>query len=107
MEGPGSWVVSRMTMPILHETISPEWRLKLAVRTKSPSQLALTFAAYAGQFYDRASFDDLARHVSDLYADANDTHAREFRDRLNRRLCDRFREPVVWETVGPDRSGPA
>ena len=94
-------------MPNIHETISPEWRLRLAVRTKSPSQLALTFAAYAGQFYDRASFDDLARQVSDLYADANDTRAEEFRDRLNRRLCDRFHEPVVWETVDPDRSGPA
>lgn len=91
-------------MPILHETISPEWRLRLAVRTKSPSQLALTFAAYAGQFYDRASFDDLARRVSDLYADANDTHAREFRDRLNRRLYDRFHEPVIWEIASPDRS---
>ena len=94
-------------MPNLYETISPEWRLRLAVRSKSPSQLALTFAAYAGQFYDRASFDDLARRVSDLYADANDTHAHEFRDRLNRRLCDRFREPVIWETVNPDHSGPA
>ena len=94
-------------MPNIYETISPEWQLRLAVRTKSPSQLALTFAAYAGQFYDRASFDDLARRVSDLYADANDTHAREFRDRLNRRLCDRFREPVVWETAGPDHNRPA
>ena len=94
-------------MPFLHETISPEWRLRLAVRTKSPSQLALTFAAYAGQFYDRACFDDLARRVSDLYADANDTQAREFRDRLNRRLYDRFHEPVVWETTAPDHNGPA
>ena len=94
-------------MPNIYETISPEWRLRLAVRTKSPSQLALTFAAYAGQFYDRASFDDLARRVSDLYADANDTHAHEFRDRLNRRLCDRFHEPVVWETAGPVQDRPA
>lgn len=94
-------------MPNIYETIPPEWRLRLAVQTKSPSQLALTFAAYAGQFYDRASFDDLARRVSDLYADANDTHAREFRDRLNRRLYDRFHEPVVWETAGPDHNRPA
>jgi hypothetical protein len=96
-----------MTMPILHETISPEWRLRLAVRTKSPSQLALTFAAYAGQFYDRASFDDLARRVSNLYADANDIQAHEFRVSLDRRLCDRFHEPVVWEAGGPDHSRPA
>ena len=94
-------------MPNIYETIPPEWRLRLAVRTKSPAQLALTFAAYAGQFYDRASFDDLARRVSELYADANDTHAREFRDRLNRQLYDRFHEPVVWEAVGLDHTRPA
>ena len=107
MEGPGFWVVSRMTMPILHETISPEWRLRLAVRTKRPSQLALTFAAYAGQFYDRASFDDLARRVSDLYADANDTHAREFRDRLNRRALRSLSVAGRLGNRGPGPSGTA
>ena len=94
-------------MPNLYETISPESRLKLAVRSKSPSQLAQTFAVYAGQFYDRASFDDLARRVSDLYADESGEHASEFRLRLDRRLCDRYREPVTWETDSTDQSGAA
>ena len=90
-------------MPTIYETISRESRLELAVRTKSPSQLAHTFAAYAGQFYDRGSFDELARRVSDLYACENGEHAIEFRQGLNRRLCDRYREPVVWETARSDQ----
>lgn len=93
-------------MTTIYETISPDSRLELAVRTKSPSQLARTFAAYAGQFYDRSSFDDLARRVSDLYGGAEDAHASEFRHRLNRRLCDRYHDPVVWETGGADQSRP-
>ena len=94
-------------MPNLYDTISPESQLKLAVRSKSPSQLAQTFAVYAGQFYDRASFDDLARRVSGLYADESGEHASEFRLRLDRRLCDRYREPVTWETDSTDQSGAA
>lgn len=90
-------------MPTFYEAISRESRLELAVRTKRPSVLAQTFAAYAGQFYDRTSFDDLARRVSDLYADEDGVQASEFRQRLNRRLCDRFHEPVIWETTSTDQ----
>ena len=94
-------------MPIIYETLSSESRLSLAVRTKSPDQLAQTFAAYAGQFYDRTAFDLLARRVSDLYADENSSYASEFRSRLNRRLCDRYREPVIWETAESEPSSKA
>jgi hypothetical protein len=94
-------------MPIMYETISPELRLALAVRTKSPHQLAQAFAAYAGQFYDRSTFDYLARRVSDLYADESSLQASEFRQRLNRRLRDRYHEPVTWETAGPEASSTA
>jgi hypothetical protein len=88
-------------MPVIYEILAPESRLALAVRTRSPNQLAQTFASYAGQFYDRSSFDDLARRVSDLYADENGLQASEFRLRLDRRLRDRHREPVTWEIDGP------
>lgn len=90
-------------MPTFYEAISRESRLELAVRTKSPARLAQTFAAYAGQFYDRNSFDDLARRVSDLYADEDGVQASEFRQRLNRRLCDRYHEPVIWEAASADQ----
>ena len=91
-------------MPTLYEIVSSESLLELAVRTRRPSQLAQTFAAYAGQFYDRSSFDDLARRVSDLYADEDGVRASEFRQRLNRRLCDRYHEPVVWNVASIDQS---
>lgn len=86
-------------MPRLYETLSRERRLELAVRTKRPAQLARTFAAFAGQFYDRTAFDDLAQRVSDLYAHDNGERASEFRARLDRRLCDRYREPVAWDVT--------
>ena len=35
------------------------------MRAKTPSQLAQTFAAYVGQFYDRDAFDALARQAAD------------------------------------------
>jgi hypothetical protein len=91
-------------MTTFSDALSPRSRLTLAVRTKSPYQLAQTFAAHAGQFYDRTSFDDLARQVSDLYGSRDDERASEFRRRLDRRLCDRFHEPVVWD-VGPSDHG--
>ena len=91
-------------MATISDALSPESRLKLAVHTKSPYQLAQTFAAHAGQFYDRTSFDDLARQVSDLYATRDDGCASEFRRRLDRRLCDRFHEPVAWD-IAPSGHG--
>ena len=89
-------------MPRLYETLSPARRLEVAVRTKSPAQLALAFASFAGQFYDRSAFDELARRASDLYADDDGERASEFRARLDRRLCDRYHAPVAWE-IAPHR----
>ena len=94
-------------MPRLSDVLSPETRLALAVRTQSPYQLALAFASHAGQFYDRTTFDDLARQVSDLYARRGGERASEFRRRLDRRLCDRFHQPVVWNVAPSDRDDAA
>ena len=92
-------------MPSLSESLPPERRLELAVRTRTPSQLALAFASFAGQFSDRSAFDALARRASDLYADDDGERASEFRARLDRRLCDRYREPVAWEIAPAPEDG--
>jgi hypothetical protein len=94
-------------MPSLSETLPPERRLELAVRTRTPFQLALAFASFAGQFYDRPAFDALARRASDLYADDDGERASEFRARLDRRLCDRHREPVAWDVAPALEDGAA
>jgi hypothetical protein len=47
------------------------------------------------------------RRVSDLYAVQGEETARAFRRRLDRRLHDRYREPVVWETAPPPAHRPA
>ena len=86
-------------MPELSETLSPTERLELAVRTKSPARLAETFAAYAGQFYNRSDFDALARRVRDLYASEDRERAGCFRARLDRRLHDRYHAPVAWDVT--------
>ena len=80
----------------LYETQSPARQLEFAVQVKSPAQLAQTFAAFVGQFYDREAFDALARQVSDLY-DAE--RASTFRSQLDRRLYDRYHAPVAWEVA--------
>jgi hypothetical protein len=94
-------------MPNLSESLPPQRRLELAVRTRTPFQLALSFAAFAGQFYDRSAFDDLARRASALYADDDGERASEFRARLDRRLCDRYREPVRWDVAPAAEDGAA
>ena len=81
-------------MPTLRETLSVAEQLAFAVRQHTPIQLAHTFAAFEGQFYDRQPFDDLARQVHALYAP---TDADLFRRRLDRRLRDRHSAPVAWE----------
>jgi hypothetical protein len=87
----------------LYETLAPARQLELAVRAKTPIQLAQTFAAYVGQFYDREAFDALARQVADLYDAAGTDGAGTFRWQLDRRLCERSRPPVTWD-VAPARS---
>lgn len=72
-------------------------QLRLAVRMQSPATLARLFAAHAGQFYDRGRFDALARAAHNLYAAAGDEEARQFRRRLDRRLCERNDAPVAWD----------
>jgi hypothetical protein len=59
--------------------------------------MARTFAAHAGVIYDREAFDALARRVRELYAARSGEAARAFRRRLDRRLYDRYHEPVVWD----------
>jgi hypothetical protein len=81
-------------MPTLRETLSFAEQLAFAVRQHTPVQLAHTFAAFEGQFYDRQPFDDLARQVHALYAPDD---ADLFRRRLDRRLRDRHSAPVAWE----------
>jgi hypothetical protein len=90
-------------MATLHDTLPATQQLALAVRARTPSQLAQTFAAFVGQFYDREAFDTLARQVNDLY-DAE--RAGCFRAQLDRRLHDRYHAPVAWD-VGPASADPA
>lgn len=87
-------------MPKLYETLAPAQQLTFATRTKTPCQLAQTFAAFVGQFYDRETFDALARQVSDLY---DGEGATTFRTQLDRRLCDRYHAPVAWDVPPTDR----
>jgi hypothetical protein len=90
-------------MARIYESLAPARQLELAVQTKSPIQLARTFAAFVGQFYDREAFDALARQVSDLY---DRERAGAFRSQLDRRLCDRYHAPVSWDIAptGADRA---
>ncbi len=83
----------------LYDTLTQTRQLEIAVCAKTPTQLAQTFAAYVGQFYDRDAFDELARQVHELY-DAD--RASTFRSQLDRRLCERSRAPVAWD-VAPAR----
>ena len=92
-------------MPTLYDVLSTSEQLGLAVRMQRPAQLAQIFASHAGQFYDRAAFDALARQVSALYAVASVEDAGQFRRRLDRRLHDRCHAPVVWEVHGRDARG--
>jgi hypothetical protein len=39
--------------------------------------------------------------VNDLYAARSPADATAFRTRLDRRLHDRYHDPVVWETASP------
>ena len=93
-------------MPKLYEILSPAQQLELAVFAKSPVRLADSFASFVGQFYDRSDFDRLARQVSDLYDAGSAESADRFRARLDRRLHDRYRDPVAWEVM-PARNSEA
>jgi hypothetical protein len=84
-------------VPKLYEILSPAHQLELAVPARSPHRLADTFASLVGQFYDRSDFDRLARQVSDLYHADSTESAHRFRARLDRRLHDRYRDPVAWD----------
>jgi hypothetical protein len=86
-------------MPALRDLLSVSEQLACSVRRHTPGQLACTFAAFEGQFYDRQPFDDLARQVHALYA-PNDADL--FRRRLDRRLRDRHSVPVAWDIASSD-----
>lgn len=88
-------------MPEFRDHLCTTQQLALAVRVHGPVRLAERFCAYAGQFYDRAAFDVLAREVSALYTAGRDAgEARRFRQQLDRRLRDRWHGPVDWDGDG-------
>ena len=74
-------------------------QLELAVWSNRPHRLARTFAQHAGQFYDRARFDQLAREARALYAARSPADADRFRIDLDDRLADRARPTVTWEAA--------
>ena len=84
-------------MTRIYETLPSEGRLRMALRVMTPTRLAQTFAAFAGQFYDRSAFDTLAREIGHLYDIESAEDASLFRSQLDRRLCDRFHTPVAWD----------
>jgi hypothetical protein len=87
-------------MPSLRESLSLSQQLACAIRQQTPIQLAQTFAAFEGQFYDRTPFDNLARRVHALYGP---TDADIFRVRLDRRLRDRHVAPIEWDAEPPSK----
>jgi hypothetical protein len=84
-------------VPALQDLLPRDRQLALAVRAHPPARLAETFAAFAGQFYNRADFDLLAREVQALYATSNDGAATTFQTRLDARLEQRTHARVRWE----------
>jgi hypothetical protein len=94
-------------MTRLCETLPTARLLEVAVRTTGPAGMARAFAAQAGVIYDREAFDALARRVRDLYAARSGEAARTFRSRLDRRLYDRYHDPVAWEVAPPPARRPA
>ena len=91
-------------MPMLSDGLPYANRLQLALRIHTPSRLAMIFASFSGQFYDRSAFDALARQVSDLYDLEGQESADVFREQLDRRIGQRDRGPVAWdETNGEGR----
>jgi hypothetical protein len=86
-------------MAQVSDLVSPACQLQLAVHATRPTRLARTFATYAGQFYDRAAFDAMARQAHNLYAIECPDAARVFRTQLDRRLCDRYHDPVTWDAI--------
>jgi hypothetical protein len=90
-------------MTRIYETLPSEGRLRLALRVMTPTRLAQTFAAFAGQFYDRSAFDTLAREIGHLYDIESAEDASLFRSQLDRRLCDRFHLPVAWDIDSPQQ----
>ena len=90
-------------MPRIYETLPPVGRLHMALRVMTPTRLAQTFAAFAGQFYDRSDFDILAREIGHLYDIESAEDASLFRSQLDRRLCDRYHMPVAWDVDSPQQ----
>lgn len=86
-------------MQHLSDCLPARARWELAVQAIPPASLAQSFAANVGTFYDRQDFDLLARQVSDLYDQNAPECAERFRERLDRRLHDRYHDPVTWDLV--------
>jgi hypothetical protein len=88
-------------MPSMSDTLPARARWELAVQIVPPARLARTFAANVGQIYDRCEFDDHARRVRALYDREAPERAADFQARLDRRLYDRYHEPVAWDVASP------
>jgi len=86
-------------MQHLSDSLPTRARWELAVQAIPPASLAQSFASHVGQFFDRQEFDALARQVSDLYDQNTPECAERFRERLDRRLYDRYHDPVIWNVV--------
>lgn len=84
-------------MSKLYETLPIDTQLAIAVRAKTPYRLAQTFAVFAGQFYDLDAFDNLANRVNHLYEVDDPDDAYRFRRVLDRKLSDRYDDPVAWK----------
>ncbi|CCF85441.1 hypothetical protein [Nitrolancea hollandica] len=91
-------------MAQISEILPPARQWQLAILARTPAQLARTFAAFAGQFANRSEFDALAREVSDLYDVEGSSR---FRRQLDRRLCDRYHDPVAWDVTPDARDRPS
>lgn len=80
----------------LSETLPLETRLSLALIAYSPAHVAGCFGRMVGQFYDRESFDGLARAAAALYDKHSARNAARFRGRLDQLLAERDEQPIDW-----------
>ena len=84
---------------ILGAALGLEVWLDLAVlaHISRPAELARHYPEHAGQFYDRDSFDVMARGVAERYDRHQAYSARDgFMLHLNQLLATRLERPVRW-----------
>lgn len=88
-------------MGSIRRSMDTSQQLEVAVRTVKPRTMARTFATNETGFYDRSSFDRMARETRQIYRSRSGVlAAEEFRQQLDRALCLRDSRPVVWDEAG-------